>query len=81
MGQVAVSIKIVPESDTRDVIEKIKLLEGIKEVNEELLGFGLKFIKVLAIIPDSKGGTEQIEKKLKKIQGVKRVEVEDVSLI
>jgi translation elongation factor aEF-1 beta len=83
MGQVAVTLRIIPKQ--RADINKIKELVGtnpkVKEVKIEGIGFGLSVLKALALIPDATGGTEPLEKELTEINGVERVEVVDVSLI
>ena len=82
MGDVAVLIKVFPED--------MKYYEGIKEnlrknyrigrIDEEPVAFGFKCLKVVFIMAD-KEGSDDLEEKLKKIEGVSEVQVEDVGLI
>ncbi len=82
MGNVAVSLRILPRSVETD-IEKIKneILKRIevKDVKVEPIAFGLKAIKILLIVPDK--GVSKIEEEIKNIDGVSEVEVESVTLI
>jgi len=82
MGNVAMSLKIMPESPETN-IEKIKdelsKILKIQDSKIEPIAFGLKALKILIIVPDK--GTEEIEKKIKNIDGVSTVEVESVTLV
>jgi len=82
MGNVAMSLKIMPESPETD-IEKIKdelsKILKIQDAKIEPIAFGLKALKILVIVPDK--GTEEIEEKIKNIDGVSGVEVESVTLV
>lgn len=80
MGDVAVVLKVMPEDDEVD-LEEIK-----KEINtrldpssieEDPVAFGLVALKVLKVIPDDAGGTDEIEEKISEIENVKNVEVVD----
>lgn len=84
MGQVAVTLKVMPDSADIDIPELKKTIEkqaGVKEVREEPIGFGLVALKVLVVVPDVSGGTEKIEKELSGIEGVASVETEGVTLL
>jgi len=86
MGNVIVSLKIMPKSPAED-LNKIEE-EVKKEVNSfgaeigkvetEPLAFGLNFLKVFIILDEKKGDTELLENKIKYIKGVRSVEVIDV---
>jgi elongation factor 1-beta len=82
MGEVAISLRIMPESPETD-IEKVKnkILEkfNVKDLKIEPIAFGLKAIKVLLVIPDE--GASKIEEEIKNIEGVSGVETESVTLI
>lgn len=82
MGNVAISLKIMPESPETD-IEKIKdelsKILKIQDSKIEPIAFGLKALKILIIVPDK--GTEEIEKQIRNIDGVSEVEVESVTLV
>ncbi len=84
MGDVAISIKIMPTSPEVD-LEKIKAEISsrvkIQDSKIEPLAFGLKVLTVLIVKPDTGGGTEELENQINKIQGVESVEVEGVTLL
>ena len=83
MGKVAMNIKIMPSSpevDTEKLSEEIKKDLEVKDLKIEPIAFGLKAVKVLVIVDDSEG-SEEIENKIKSIDGVGEVEVESVTLI
>ena len=87
MGQVAVTLNIMPESPVADMeqikesVKKIHLKEAhIKEMKVESMAFGLKVLKVLFIMPDH-GGTTYLEEQIKKINGVGEVETGEITLI
>ena len=81
MANVAVEINVSVEK--QDKIEEIKAeIEAnpnVKEVKVEDIGFGIKRIRVLAVVPDAEGGTENLEKSLESIDGVSGIEVVSVS--
>lgn len=81
MGDVALRFRIMPEKPG-EPLDKLKaqiLLMGAKEVRERLIGFGLKFLDVLFVVPDK--GDPGIEENLRKLEGVGSVETEGVTLI
>jgi len=82
MGDVAVTLKIMPESPDTN-LEKIKdeiskKIE-IKDSKVESIAFGLKALKVLVVIPDK--GVDELKEDLKNIDGISEVDVESVTLI
>lgn len=83
MGNVAISIKIMPDSPERN-LEKLKSdinkIVKIQDYKIEPIAFGLKCLKIMVIVSD-KQGTENIEKRLKNIKGVGEVEIESSTLI
>ncbi len=83
MGTVAISIKITPESPEVDIENiKKKILSDliVKDIKVEPIAFGLKAIKIL-IVKNDTGGTDDVEEKLRGIEGVGNVEVESVTLL
>lgn len=44
----------------------------------EPIAFGLKALNMIFVMDESKGGTEELEKKISQIDGVESVEVTDV---
>lgn len=85
MGKVAISISLTPESpevDLEELEKKVKNELDIEDTKEEPIGFGLKKLKIMVLRPDTEGqGTDDLEKKLSDIEGIKSVEVENVTLI
>jgi len=80
MSDVGVLFKIYPENGKEEEISK-KIAE-LKPAGMQLedIAFGIKVIKVL-FIHDDKEGSSVFEEKLKSIDGVREVEVEEESLI
>ena len=84
MGQVAITLKVMPESPEVDIgrlKEEIRNSVDVKEIREEPIGFGLVALKVLIVLQDSTGGTDMIEKSISEISGVASVDTEDVTLL
>ena len=84
MGSVAVILRVMPESPEIN-IEKLKKalrqkLPVIQEIKEEPIGFGLKALKVLAVVNDAGGETDAVEKSLNEVAGVERAEIIEVTL-
>lgn len=85
MGSVAVIARVMPESPEVD-LEKLKTalkkkLPGIQDIREEPIGFGLKAIKLAAVINDAGGETDAIERSLSEVEGVERAEIIEVTLM
>jgi elongation factor 1-beta len=85
MGSVAVIARVMPESPDVD-LEKLKAalkkkLPGIQDIREEPIGFGLKAIKLAAVINDAGGETDAIERSLSEVDGVERAEIIEVTLM
>jgi elongation factor 1-beta len=82
MGNVAVELKIMPESPDVDM-EKIKLEISkkikLQDSKIEPIAFGLKALKILVIVPDKETG--DLENKLKSIKGISEVETESATLV
>ncbi|NYZ76333.1 elongation factor 1-beta [Candidatus Micrarchaeota archaeon] len=82
MGTAAVITKVFPESP--EVFEKVKssIQNEMKpyKLEEEEVAFGIKALKVTILVKDSSGGSD-IEERLRKIEGVSEVQVEEVTLI
>jgi len=80
MGDVIVVLRVMPEGV--DVIEDVKKGLGELEpqkIEEEPVAFGLKALKVTKIVPDEENFLEDLEGKIRSIQGVQSVEVLTVS--
>jgi elongation factor 1-beta len=83
MGDVAVTLKVMPDSpeiDLEKLREEISKKVKIQDYNTEEIAFGLKALRILIVKPDT-GGTDDIEKQIKEIEGVSDVEVESVTLV
>ena len=87
MAQVVITLKIMPESLESDLSsiqnsawEEIKKFSGETQikVEQEPIAFGLKALKIMFVIDESKGSTEELEATIKTIPGVKSVETVDV---
>lgn len=87
MARVVVTLKIMPNNPGIE-LSKIES-EAKKEIvdfchsNEfktqiEPIAFGLKALKILFVMDESKGSTEALENKISGIDGVESVEVTDV---
>lgn len=81
MGDVAVLFKVYPEAGEEEkVLKEIKEKMQPKSMQTQEIAFGIKVVKVLFVHPDSSGSTD-LEEELKKVPGVREVEVEEESLI
>jgi len=85
MGGVAVIVRVMPESPDVNFDELKRALKaklpGIHEMREEPIGFGLKAIKLAAVINDAGGETDAIEESLNGVPGVERAEIVEVTLM
>lgn len=85
MGKVIITLKIMPQSpevDLTGIQEKcehaVKEFGGeIGKFEEEPIAFGLKALKIVLVIDESLGGTEQLEEQIGEFVGVNSVEVVD----
>jgi elongation factor 1-beta len=87
MADVVVTLNIMPESPDIDLnaveklaLEEIKSFTGMDnhKVSVEPVAFGLKALKIMFVMPEAKGGTDDLELSIGKIEGVNSVEVTDV---
>lgn len=90
MGDVAVQLRVFPEGVEIDMnsirSEAAKILEKfpkIKKFNieEKPVAFGLKMLEIVIVMPDSSGGTDEIENELSAVSGVASVEIGEATLI
>ncbi len=85
MGDVALIIKVMPESpeiDREKIKEQImKALPRVQEIREEPIGFGLVALQVAVVVPDAEGQTEAVENALNAIDGVERAEIVGSTLL
>ncbi len=86
MASVVVTIKIMPESPDSDLkkieeeaIVKIKEYGGdVGKVEIEPVAFGLKAVKLIFVMDESKGGTDDLENEISGLDQVNSVETIDV---
>ena len=76
MGDVILVIKVLPTGPDKlgHVKEELKKLEP-KRMEEEPIGFGLSSIIFTAMIPDAGGKQDELEEKIKSIEGVSEIEI------
>jgi len=84
MGDVAVIIKVMPESPEVD-LEALKALikeklPGTMDMVVEPIGFGLSSLKLAIVVPDGEGTTEEAEATLRTLEGVESAEIISVTL-
>ena len=87
MATVVITLKIMPEKpdvdyDNIEKEAKIKILafsdnEEMKS-EQEPIAFGLKALKIIFVMDESKGSTDNLEEQIKTIPGVNSVETVDV---
>ncbi len=83
MGEVAVILKIMPESPEVDM-EKLQAdikakITGIQDMRVEPIGFGLSAIKIAMITEDEEGSGDKIESLFAGIAGIDRAEIESLN--
>lgn len=83
MGNVIAILRVMPESIDIDLkqlsINLKKQVPSIQDIKEEPIAFGLKALKVAAIISDKEGGTEPLEKSIGAVKGVASAETIDLN--
>ncbi len=84
MGTVAIILKVMPESPEVDLnslkAEIQKKVPSVKDIREEPIGFGLKALKVAALVNDAGGESDAVEADIQKIAGVERAEIVELTL-
>lgn len=84
MGDVAVIIKIMPESPDVDLVALQALIKeklpGTQDLVVEPIGFGLSSLKAAIVVPDAEGSTEEAEETLRGLEGVESAEIVSVTL-
>ncbi|MBI5223787.1 hypothetical protein HY990_05180 [Candidatus Micrarchaeota archaeon] len=82
---VAVSWKIYVENPEKiDAVKKqIENIPNMKinKIWEEEVGFGIKALKIIMLLPDSDGGMDALQEKIASFEGVSQAEVEDISRV
>jgi elongation factor 1-beta len=84
MGCVALILRVMPESPDVDLTalqEAIRRkVPAVQDIREEPIGFGLKALKIAALVHDSGGETDAVETSISSIPGVERAEIIEVTL-
>jgi elongation factor 1-beta len=78
MGEVAVTLRLMPESPEVNLTRleaTIKERVKVHSISREPVAFGLEALQVVAVIPDAAGGTEPLERELASLPGVGNVQV------
>ncbi|MCS7109513.1 MAG: elongation factor 1-beta [Candidatus Micrarchaeota archaeon] len=80
MGKVMVTAKIfAEEANFEEIKTEIGKIGKLADSRLEEIGFGVKALKILLILPDNFSG--DIEEKLNLIKGVTQAQIEEVSLV
>ena len=80
MSEVAVTLEVMPEDTEVDLEELKKEINSridVEKMTEEDVAFGLKALKVMTVLTDEAGGTNEVEEKILEISSVKNVKVVD----
>jgi elongation factor 1-beta len=82
MGEVAVQIKVMPQSPEVDLEQLKRKIELALPNNARLysfdiqpIAFGLKALLVTVIVGDVEGGTDSTEQALSRVDGVESIQV------
>ncbi|MBI1973289.1 hypothetical protein HYS54_00605 [Candidatus Micrarchaeota archaeon] len=83
MGKAMIVYRVYPQEgyDLAKLVDAIGRLDKIRGVQREPIAFGLELVKCGFLIDDKLDKPEEIEQKLRKVDGVKEVETLDVTLI
>jgi len=78
MGRVIVTFRIMPESvevDLDSLEKKIKEEINPQRIQRVPIAFGLNAIQIIKLVEEKEGEMDRITNQIKKINGVKEVEV------
>ncbi len=87
MAKVVITLRIMPDSPDANLdkveqqaIKKIKDFVGSTEIKRELepVAFGINALKIIFVMDENLGSTEELENNISKIDNVNSVEVIDV---
>ncbi|MDD2474102.1 MULTISPECIES: elongation factor 1-beta [unclassified Methanoculleus] len=84
MGNVAIIVKIMPESpdvDREALKAAIRAAVPVDDIREEPIGFGLVALKAAVVVPDRAGAPDEIETALRNLEGVESAEIVESTLI
>ena len=82
MGSVIVTFKIMPDSvetDLGKIEKKLKSIIKPQRMERQPIAFGLNSIKIIKLVEEKEGEMDRITEEIKKIDGVKGVEVTGVT--
>ena len=84
MGDVRVVAQVMPASSEVDMDGlkkgiKNTLGDVLSEVEEVPFVFGMKSLNIILLLPDAEGGTEIIEEKLMRVDGVGGVNFNEIT--
>ena len=85
MGMVALTYKVMPDSDADEIVTQIM---GLKDETYDVqlcetkpLAFGLKFIQVHVVMNDGSGLSDIFEENMRAIRGTGEIEVLSMGLL
>ncbi|HQD25713.1 MULTISPECIES: elongation factor 1-beta [Methanoculleus] len=84
MGNVAIIVKVMPESpdvDREALKAAIRAAVPVDDIKEEPIGFGLVALKVVSVVPDKAGAPDEVEKALQNLEGVGSAEILESTLV
>ena len=90
MGMVALTYKVMPDSDVddvsaEDIVTQIQALKDdtydVQLCESKPLAFGLKFIQVHVVMNDGSGLSDVFEEKMRAIRGTGEIEVLSMGLL
>tara|TARA_B100001769_G_C21801659_1_gene436475 strand:+ start:371 stop:643 length:273 start_codon:yes stop_codon:yes gene_type:complete len=90
MGMVAITYKVMPDSEIEevsidDIVSKVHGFNNdvydVQLVETKPLAFGLKFVQVHVVMDDGSGLSDKFEDSLKSVIGVGEVEVLSMGLL
>lgn len=84
MGDVAIIVKIMPESpevDREELKAAMKAAVPVNDIREEPIGFGLVAIKAVIVVPDKAGAPDEVEAALQNLPGVGSAEIIESTLV
>lgn len=84
MGDVAIILKIMPESleiDLEALKSMIKDAVDVHDIVEEPIGFGLSALKVAVVVPDEEGVADAVQEKITAINGVEHADIVGQTLL
>jgi len=83
---VVVRLRVMPtgvEADLGKVMDGIKAMAGgkfeVHSMEEKPIAFGLKALEVNLLFNDSRGGMDEIQERIRRMEGVGEVDVTDIN--